>query len=501
MPDSDGDGIDDLTESMAGDLNGDGISDALQASVTSFPALNADASDADSYLCLMVVGSESGSTVANGDALAGSADVRVPVRIVAPRLDAVPVAGTVGDLRAQIGLLGYALEPDLAAMGVDPAENNGLAARNAVGSFSSVQHQVRVLLPLGTRVNTCLKTDASGVRREFLKAPLVDKNGRIKTDNQGRPLFTGAEFRSAGVGSPFDEVRIYLVDNERGDEDPALGRISDPGILAFVDRGNVPGSPRIDVPGSPVSAGTFRLGGSADPGVTVRLWEGTALRAEVQPDAQGRWQWTPDAAPAAGLHRYTASARGVAGAESLRSMEAWVTVEVRLAAMADLLTRTRQPVQRWRTSELLQNDALQAGAPAIRIVNARSELGGSLSLEGDWVVYRPADNLPESVADTFRYEIRVGDETSQAAVHVLGQPWTAKGQQFEVQWLPGDRGVQLRFNATAGRRFQVLASGSLQPPMIWEELGRTESDAAGRLIWVDPMVSGNKRYYRIEPLP
>ena len=233
----------------------------------------------------------------------------------------------------------------------------------------------------------------------------------------------------------------------------------------------------------------------------VRLWQGGVLPAEICADALGQWQWKPVTPPAAGLHRYTASARGVAGSESLRSTETWVTIEVRLAAKSDLLNRTRQPVQRWRTSELLQNDVLQAGTPEIRILNARSELGGSVSLDGDWVVYRPAAELPETVADTFRYEVRAGDETSQAAVYVLGQPWTSKGQQFDVQWLPEDRGLQLRFNATPGRRFQVMASGSLQPPMIWEELGRTESDSAGRLIWVDPMVSGNKRYYRIEPLP
>jgi hypothetical protein len=512
MPDTDGDGIDDLTESMAGDRNQDGISDALQSTVASFPALNADTANAASYLCLMLGTVESGSKESQNRAVAGLTDSRVPVQIVAPRLDALSVeaaaewrralvAGGVGNLHAQTGLLGYALEPDLAALGIPVSEKNGPAARSAARSFSSVQHQVRVLLPLGTHINTCLKSDSNGARYEFLKAPVRDQQGRVRTDDQGQPLFTGAEFLSAGGDSPFDEVRIYLVDNERGDEDPTLGRILDPGVLAFVERNNAPGSPRIDVPVSPVSAGTFRLGGSAAAGVMVRLWEGGVLQAEICADALGQWQWKPVTPPAAGLHRYTASARGVAGSESLRSTETWVTIEVRLAAKSDLLNRTRQPVQRWRTSELLQNDVLQAGTPEIRILNARSELGGSVSLDGDWVVYRPAAELPETVADTFRYEVRAGDETSQAAVYVLGQPWTSKGQQFDVQWLPEDRGLQLRFNAAPGRRFQVMASGSLLTPMTWEELGQTDSDSAGRVLWLDSTVSGAQRYYRIELLP
>lgn len=512
MPDTDGDGIDDLTESMAGDRNLDGVSDALQSSVASFPALNADAADAASYLCLMVGQTESGSKDSKNPAFAGLPDTRVPVQIVAPRLDALSIeataewrraltAGGVGSLRAQTGLLGYALEPDLEALGVPVSEKNGAAARSAVRPFSSVQHQVRVLLPLGTHVNTCLKSDSNGVRYEFLKAPVLDHQGQVKTDDQGQPLFTGAEFLSAGAGSPFDEVRIYLVDNERGDEDPTLGRILDPGILAFVERSTAPGSPRIDVPLSPVSSGTFRLSGSADAGVMVRLWEDGVLQAEIRTDAQGQWQWKPLTQPTAGLHRYTASARGASGSESDRSSEAWVAIEVRLAAVSEVLNRTRQPVQRWRTSELLQNDVLLAGTPEIRILSARSELGGSVSLEGDWVVYRPALDLPETVADTFRYEVRAGGETSQAAVHLLGRPWTSEGQQFEVQWLPQDRGFQLRFNAAPGRRFQVMASGSLLTPMTWEELGQTDSDSAGRVLWLDSTVSAAQRYYRIELLP
>jgi hypothetical protein len=41
----------------------------------------------------------------------------------------------------------------------------------------------------------------------------------------------------------------------------------------------------------------------------------------------------------------------------------------------------------------------------------------------------------------------------------------------------------------------------LLTPMTWEELGQTDSDSAGRVLWLDSTISGAQRYYRIELLP
>ena len=155
---------------------------------------------------------------------------------------------------AEAGLLGYALEVDLPAPEVSPG-GTGSQGSGTVHRFSRVQHRVRVLLPVGTHVNSCLKTDSHGARYEFLKTPLLDDRGRARTDDQGRPLFTGVEFHPAVDEGLPDEAWIYLVDNERGDEDPTLGRIFDPAILAFVDRVPGPAIPRIDLPASPALAG------------------------------------------------------------------------------------------------------------------------------------------------------------------------------------------------------------------------------------------------------
>jgi hypothetical protein len=182
-------------------------------------------------------------------------------------------------------------------------------------------------LSAGIHVNSCIKTDANGVPYEFLKAPLLDGSGNPRTDDAGRALFTGAEFRPSAVAGIPDEVWIHLVDNERGDDDPTPGRILDPGVLAEVDRSVGPATPRIDLPASPASASAMALEGSAGPGATVRLWESGWLQAEVRADALGRWRWQPVSSPEAGLHRYAVSAREVSGEESYRSAQSWVVVE------------------------------------------------------------------------------------------------------------------------------------------------------------------------------
>ncbi|MEY4690360.1 MAG: hypothetical protein RIT19_685, partial [Verrucomicrobiota bacterium] len=333
LSDSDGDGIDDLTETLAGDLDRDGIPDAGQATVVSFPAGIGDGADGSgcadpaSFLCLWMPAHEpvprDGVPADPGEVAADPVTVRfsnpsleeVPAPMIAAWRGALLPRG-VRTLRAEIGLLGYALE-------THPVASDAGAQRS---SFPAIQHRIRVLLPAGSRVNTCLKTDSNGVRYEFLKAPLLDVLGRPRTDAQGRPLFTGMEVRPSTVEGMPDEAWIHLVDNERGDEDPASGRILDPGILALVDRVDGPATPRIDIPAIPGSPGAVGLEGSAEAGATVRLWESGILQAEVRADALGRWRWDPISVPAVGLHRYVASAREASGLESPRSAEAWLVV-------------------------------------------------------------------------------------------------------------------------------------------------------------------------------
>ncbi|MFM8878578.1 MAG: MBG domain-containing protein, partial [Verrucomicrobiota bacterium] len=316
LSDSDDDGIDDLTESLAGDLNQDGIPDRSQGTVMSFAARvsgeydPSGVADPASFLCLIIDGNPWMSRLLHPRWEA------VPARIIAEWRAALAPRG-IRDLRPWGGFLGYTLESGPKVS--DPA--------GRLRSASATQHRVRVLLPAGIRVNTCIKTNANGVPYEFLKAPLLDGSGHPRTDDAGGTLFTGAEFRPSAVAGIPDEVWIHLVDNERGDDDPTPGRILNPGVLAEVDRTARPATPRIDLHASPASASAMALEGSAEPGAMIRLWESGLLQAEVRADALGRWRWHPVSSPEAGLHRYAVSAREVSGEESSRSPETWVVVE------------------------------------------------------------------------------------------------------------------------------------------------------------------------------
>jgi hypothetical protein len=173
----------------------------------------------------------------------------------------------------------------------------------------------------------------------------------------------------------------------------------------------------------------------------------------------------------------------------------------RLVAVPDSLNRSNQPIQRWRTSDLLQNDVVNEGGVDVQILDGRSEQGGMIAVEGDWVVYRPASDLPPGVVDRFSYEIRQGGETARAWVLLMAQPWTTGTQECAAHWLPSERGIQLRFRAQPSHRFRVLSSLSLQAPMVWEEQGQADSDSEGRILWLVPVDSSAQRFYRIEPLP
>ena len=173
----------------------------------------------------------------------------------------------------------------------------------------------------------------------------------------------------------------------------------------------------------------------------------------------------------------------------------------RIVAVPDTLDRARQAVQRWAISQMLGNDVLPEGSTRFRLMDGRTETGGSVTVEGDQLVYRPAPDLPEDVVDTFSYEIRNGSDVSRATVRLLCGSWTPANRQTSAQWLPKGRGLQLRFNAAPDRRFRVLSSSSAALPGPWEDSGRADSDSVGRLMWTDPAPVETGRFYRIEQIP
>jgi hypothetical protein len=220
----------------------------------------------------------------------------------------------------------------------------------------------------------------------------------------------------------------------------------------------------------------------------------------------GRWMYVPDSGKSGLRPAYLPF-----DAELVDSLGVQITyatggqihllLRERLVAVPDSLNRSTQPIQRWRTSELLQNDVVSDGGVDVQIPGGRSEQGGVIAVEGEWVVYRPASDLPEGAVDRFSYEIRQGGETARASVLLMAQPWTTGTQKSAAQLLPSERGIQLRFRAQPSHRFRVLSSASLQAPLVWEELGQADSDSEGRLMWLAPVHLSAQQFYRVEPLP
>ncbi|MFM1749711.1 MAG: hypothetical protein RLZZ188_3377, partial [Verrucomicrobiota bacterium] len=250
--DVDRDGVDDFTEAFAGDLNGDGKADNDQYNVASFPGVKSDPGDPKTYFGIAATPTENPyitskvETTAAGGSLA--MDLRIGGTVVGDLSDQQQAAlkqtlnqvaqtqsKEVADLQVPIGVIGFNLKPEIVEQGtVTPAERAAYetGVRN---KFASEQNTVRVVLPKGSSVNTFIKFDANGQPYEFKKEPLV---GRFSAT--GQQLFTGADFIPYTDGTPgFKEAILYFVDNARGDSDPAVGQINDPGVFAFIGEKNL----------------------------------------------------------------------------------------------------------------------------------------------------------------------------------------------------------------------------------------------------------------------
>ncbi|MCE2826048.1 MAG: MBG domain-containing protein, partial [Verrucomicrobium sp.] len=496
MPDTDGDGVDDLTETLAGDLDQDGVADARQSSMASLPWPATRPQNADPDIRGSIE-AEPGSCLGLTLEPSGSAPTgpTVPAKIAGVRLEFLSP-----DTRSAWAD-SLAHQEGVTLAGQERSLWFALEAGDGSVDVTSLQQTVRLILPPGSGIDGLVVQDGQGRCREFLQQPELDGEGRPRIDARGRPLVTGSEFRPASASWPFDEIRVHLVDNGRGDEDPTPGRILVAGLIAALERREIPPPPSIDPPASPTRLPGLVLHGSAVPGLRVRLWEAAILQAEVRANADGRWRWEPVAAPGAGFHRFTASALAGSGVESLPSAEVWLTIPGPLTAVADTLERGRPAVQRWSVSDLLDNDHLPNGAPGFALDGRRSELGGAVDLEGDQVVYRAPAGLPEAATDSFGYEIRYGSETSRARVRLVGASPAAGERAASVRWLEPGGSLQVRFLAEAGRRFRLMSSPSMQPSTPWEERARLASDPSGLVIWTDLQPTDAGRFYRLEPLP
>ena len=272
--DRDTDGVDDFTELFAGDLNQDGISDELQSATASFPLVTSDVGDPATYVSLAANSADSAlirqnlesaqsalMTEMSADAGLAALRDKLPSLTSKLKIEGVGVGQVSSSLLAQLtsdvgsalgqaqktltafdapmGMITFNLAPEIVA---SESELSSLSAaeRAAFNSFkqsyeqeihdqfATTQQVVKVVLPKGAHVNAYVKPVYAADGKTIVRY----ENFTLQTVGGFK---TGAEFvDSDGDGDP-EYALLYFVDNQRGDDDPALGNIHDPGVFAWVE--------------------------------------------------------------------------------------------------------------------------------------------------------------------------------------------------------------------------------------------------------------------------
>jgi hypothetical protein len=507
--DFDSDGVDNFTESFASDRNKDGINDAKQNSVASLPVLNSDPGDPETYLSITATTQENpyleamSKTASDGGQLSATVKISgVEVGAVSANernaVNAVLGGSNVTELRTELGLLGFSLEPTIEVKGSVSASEQ-VAFESAVrAEFSARQNVVKFLLPVGSRVNTFVKSASNGTWYEFLKTALTTSLGVPRRDVGGNVLYTGAEFLNTDADSEYDEVMVYFVDNERGDDNPKVGSISDPGILAYVTRDASVAPPVVNALQSPTADLQPQISGTAVAGATVSVYDGSKLLGTTLANSQGVWTFTPTSPMSVSEHVFMAVASNSAAVSSLPSNGVNLVIQNRVIANADSLIRIpRQPLK-WRAQQILANDFVAEGLVVLVRVDSLTTQGGSVRLDGGWIIYTPPAGLADLVVDSFGYELGNGTETARGRVNLVAQEWTTGLAQNLVRVLPMARGAQLRFAVVPSRKYRVLGRSSLLPTAPWTDLGEVLADEVGRLDLFDPEVASDARFYRLQ---
>jgi hypothetical protein len=197
-------------------------------------------------------------------------------------------------------------------------------------------------------------------------------------------------------------------------------------------------------------------------------------------------------------HVFSAIASNDAGLISSPSNEVRLTIQNRLVAVADSFLRIPRQPMKWRVEQLLTNDFVAEGVARVLRVDALSTQGGTLRLDGGWIIYTPPAVLADSVVDSFGYDLGNGNEVVRGQVHLVAREWSTGMAQNLVRVVPLARGVQLRFAAVPGRKYRVMGRSSLQANAAWTPLGEATADEAGRLDLFDPEMTADARFYRLQ---
>jgi hypothetical protein len=468
--DADRDAIPDEVEAVMRDLNRDGIEDAYQNAVATFPMRSFDlgaSAPTNDFVSLIVGDYQPGNSAADG-------------------------LGVVIDSPARINQVTV---QRVSEVGEPPP---GLVEISPILRFTVKSPTPR---PDGSIVVTLVLVQPN-------ESDVVYKYGR-KTAGDAEPEFyefnwdgrTGGQFIDTdGDGRP-NLLRLVYHDGERGDDDwTANGVLVDPVFTAKRDT-VAPKAPIWTTPAGRVSIPRPPLAGTAEPFAWVRVYQGAALVGTIRADESGRWAVRPEQDLPDGRLEFQATATDEARNVSARSLSLQLWVQTQVILADDTLPRVPGKPLKIPVAQVLTNDFGRSGPLTVARVDSRSTQGGTVVLNRGWIIYTPAVGLPDNQIDSFTYTASDGASESQAQVHLVAETWQTGAAKSLTRVIPLTVGVSVRFSVIPGQRYLIFASNRIGSGADWKPMATGWSDDLGRLEIRDPDALGATRFYRLQMIP
>lgn len=135
-------------------------------------------------------------------------------------------------------------------------------------------------------------------------------------------------------------------------------------------------------------------------------------------------------------------------------------------------------------------------------VEAVSANGGTVVLDGPWVVYLPPGGGDPLASDSFAYHVTdgVGAPVAGTVTVLIAAPPGTTASPLEIRALAGAPAqVEVRFQGIAGRAYRIETAPAVNGP--WTGAGNLVAGATGVLTFTEP-VAVEPRFFRIlEPSP
>ena len=208
--------------------------------------------------------------------------------------------------------------------------------------------------------------------------------------------------------------------------------------------------------------------------------------------------WTPTEAQGPSTNEVVVSVSD--GVATVTSTLRVVVREVNAApiALPDVIERRAGEVARVMASVLIANDSDAEGDPlVVTSVASRSTMGGTVVMDGGWVVYSPPVPEIASGDDSFSYEVsdgKGGTARGMVTVRLTGPPKPTAGPLRIADLGPGTGRLELRFEAISGRTYRLEGSDHVEGP--WSLLASLVGGAGGEVV-VEQAAGGTTRFFRV----